>query len=116
MDQEEFPLTQVMGTFPNPTPPPMTPYQPVQQREPLTPIKAEQQGITPIFRTFDSNLIGAINNVFYAIDQARSAAKSSDDQRYFNQRIENFRTAVNQIIAVHAGKRRKTKKKRSRRS
>lgn len=114
---EDFPLTQVMGTFPNQTPPPMTPHdQPVKQRTPLTPIKAEQQGITPIYRTFDSNLIGAINNVFYAIDQARSAAKSSDDQRYFNLRIEDFRTDINQIVTVHAGKRRKTKKKRSRRS
>jgi hypothetical protein len=114
---EVFPLTQVMGDFPNPTPPPMTPYQPIKQEDPQAPIKLEQTGISTVYGVYDKSLIETLNRTKFVIEQGLALPhKTLADRLYFNGRIEQFRNYINSIVTVHAGKRRKTKKKRSRRS
>lgn len=96
---------------------PQTPNQPVRQIDPEAPIKAEQQGITNVYGLYDRNLLDTLNRTKFVIEQGLALPhKTLADRLYFNGRIEHFRTYINQIVTVHAGKRRKTKKKRSRRS
>ena len=108
--------TQILPVIPS-TPFPQTPNQPVRPIDPEAPIKPEQQGITPAYADYDRILVDTLNNTKSIINRGfQLPHKTLADRLYFNGRIEHFRTYINQILTVHAGKRRKTKKKRSRRS
>ena len=96
---------------------PQTPNQPVRQIEPNAPLKAEQTGFSERYTAYDQKLVAALNNTLKTIQDGMLEARTLDDQNYFNGRIAGFKAKLdNNFIIVHAGKRRKTKKKRSRRS
>jgi len=114
---EDFPLTQVMGTFPNQTLPPMTPHQPIPERPPIAPMKGIPTSITQRYREYEQELVETFNNFYFLLRRGYLMAKSPEDTKYFNGRIVEFRGGLDKLITINpsGGKRKKTKK-RSRRS
>lgn len=104
-------------SLPSPTPPPMTPAQPIQERSQVAPTKAVQTGITQRYREHDQKLVGAFNELYKLLGEGYYIAKTAADQQYFNGRIVEFRGGLDKLVTVSVlgGKRKKTKK-RSRRS
>jgi hypothetical protein len=96
---------------------PMTPVQAKQERTLERPTKAVQTGITQRYRDHDRKLVSAFNELHKLLGEGYYIAKTSEDAKYFNGRIVEFRKGLDEFVTVSVlGGRRKTKKKRSRRS
>lgn len=96
-----------------PTPPPATPLQVRQDKQPITPIKAEQTGITPRYRDFDTELVNAFNKFYTLIRSGPIIAKSAIDQQYFNGRIEEYRRGLDQLVSIRLGGKKKSSSSRN---